>query len=396
MTGNQREMERKNRKSRKDRKNKIIAWVVIAVIILVLAIMKICEININSVKDHFTDSNGNFTLTQGVVDNNFPYNLDSSQGVVMKNVNGKLCALTPTGFSVINSKNAEEEYAFSHGYLNPLLKNSGIYTLLYDQGAKQMRLDDTSGNVYQHSIDSNILCADVSKNGNVAYSATSDEKKCIVSVINKSVKQKFECAVSYGYVVDVSINDAGNKLAFVAVNSENARLKSKLFVYTVGVDEPKAEIDLPEGNIIDIEYSSDSIYVVGESYIGVVNNGKKYKSVFDSKTVNTVSFTYTPSNYLVLVYNEFNNSTENTIVKIKPNGRFGKSASISGNIKSVSASSSVVSVLTTNEIVSFSLGNMKEKSRVETDDSVKSICRMGSDVFIHRQSLIDEINTADK
>ena len=88
--------------------------------------------------------------------------------------------------------------------------------------------------------------------------------------------------------------------------------------------------------------------------------------------------------------------TGNTIVKIKPNGRFGKSASISGNIKSVSASSSVVSVLTTNEIVSFSLGNMKEKSRVETDDSVKSICRMGSDVFIHRQSLIDEINTADK
>ena len=230
MAGNQREMERKNRKSRKDRKNKIIAWVVIAVIILVLAIMKICEININSVKDHFTDSNGNFTLTQGVVDNNFPYNLDSSQGVVMKNVNGKLCALTPTGFSVINSKNAEEEYAFSHGYLNPLLKNSGIYTLLYDQGAKQMRLDDTSGNVYQHSIDSNILCADVSKNGNVAYSATSDEKKCIVSVINKSVKQKFECAVSYGYVVDVSINDAGNKLAFVAVNSENARLNQS-FLY---------------------------------------------------------------------------------------------------------------------------------------------------------------------
>ena len=85
----------------------------------------------------------------------------------------------------------------------------------------------------------------------------------------------------------------------------------------------------------------------------------------------------------------YSNSTENVIAYIKKNGQLKREISVSGNIKSVSAGSSLVSVLTNSEIISYNLSDGEEKSRLSTDDSARSICCMGSEIFIHRQSLID-------
>ena len=94
LAGNQREMHKKELKAKKDKKNKTIIWIIIAIIVAILVVMKICEININTVKEHFTDSNGKISVSQDINKNNYPYNLDSSQNVVVKNINNKLVRRT--------------------------------------------------------------------------------------------------------------------------------------------------------------------------------------------------------------------------------------------------------------------------------------------------------------
>ena len=130
LAGNQREMHKKELKAKKDKKNKTIIWIIIAIIVAILVVMKICEININTVKEHFTDSNGKISVSQDINKNNYPYNLDSSQNVVVKNINNKLGVLTPTSFTILDSKRAVAKYTFDHGYSNPVLKSSGIYSLI--------------------------------------------------------------------------------------------------------------------------------------------------------------------------------------------------------------------------------------------------------------------------
>ena len=142
-------------------------------------------------------------------------------------------------------------------------------------------------------------------------------------------------------------------------------------------------------------YSSGNLFVVADSYAGVVINQKKYKDVYKGDQINTVCFTYSPSNDLILVYSDYNSAADNKLVRIKSNGKIKDELKIDGNVKSVSASSSIISVLTSNSINSYSLGNLKEKGKADTDDSVKSICRMGSNVFVHRQSLVDRIEAKD-
>lgn len=389
LAGNQREMHKKELKAKKDKKNKTIIWIIIAIIVAILVVMKICEININTVKEHFTDSNGKISVSQDINKNNYPYNLDSSQNVVVKNINNKLGVLTPTSFTILDSKRAVAKYTFDHGYSNPVLKSSGIYSLIIDQGDKKMRLDNVSENVYEHEAMGDILCGDVAKNGNVVIASLSGDKLCNITVYNKSLDKKLSYDLNYGYIVDVAINNSGSKIAFVAVNSKNAQLKSKLYTMNIGVDKPKADFDLPNCNVVDLKYNGDNLYVVADNYVGIISNQKKLKDVFECGKINTVYYTYTPSNELILACNSYSNSTENTLVRVKGGGSTKSQTTVNGNIRCVSASSSVVSVLTDSNIITYSLGNMKQKKKIVVDDSVKSICQMGSSIFVHRQSLID-------
>lgn len=390
MANYQREMKRAENKAKKDRKNKRIIWTVIILALVVIAAMKLSEININTVKQRLTDSDNKISLSQNITKSNFPYSIDSSQGVTVKNINNKLAVLTPTSYTVIDTKLGTSNYSFDHGYSNAIMRSSGIYSLIFDQGNKTLRLDNTSENVYEKTLEGDILCADVAKNGNVAVASVSGDKLCNVTIYNKAMKSKLSFDIDYGYVTNIAINNSGSKISFVAVNSKNAQLKSKLYTMNIGTNEPKAQIDLPACNVLELKYNSSNLYVIGDNYIGIVSNQKKLKDVFECGKINTVCYNFTPSNELILAYNDYSNSTDNKLVRVRGGGSTRTSADLTGNIKYITASSSTVSVLSDSNITSYRLGNLKEKKKITVDDSVKSICQMGSTVFVHKQSVIDK------
>lgn len=393
MAGNQREMERREKREQREKKHRLIIWIIIAVIVIVLFIMKICEININSIKDHFTDANGDFTLTQGVVEDNYPYAIDSSQNVSIVNANNKLGIITPNSYTVLDSKSASADYVFQHGYSNPVLASSGIYSLVYDQGDDNYRLDTVSEAVYEEESDRPILCADVSKNGTVALATTSKEKMCDISVISKSLDVEFKQSISSGYVVDVALSDNAKKLAVAVVNSENADLITTVYVYNINNSE-QSTITLPSGNLADIKYAGSSIWAVGDSYLGIIK-GNEYKQCYEAGTINMQSYSFNQSGNLVIAYGNYSNSADYVISYVKANGKIKNEFTVDAIVKDISSTESLVSVLTTDEIISYNINNAEEKERLSTTDSVKSIYRLGSSVFIHRQSMIDKCEVQD-
>ncbi|MCM1115598.1 MAG: DUF5711 family protein [Clostridium sp.] len=390
MAGNQREIERRERREKKDKRNKIIIWIIIAVIVLVLIVMKVFEININSIKNHFTDENGNFTLTQGVTEDNFPYNLDASQNVKVVNINNKLGVLTPNSFTVLDSKSGTADYLFEHGYSNPILATSGIYSLVYDQGAKNYRLDTVSQAEYEEETENSILCADVSKNGTVAIATASKEKLCDILVYSKSLQLLFSYSISYGYVVDIAISDNSKNISVAVANSENANLVTTVYSYSVsgdGSDELSAV--LPSGVLADIEYAGSRLWAVGDSYLGVVKKGE-YTEVYEQGAISTKCFSINQSGELVMAYGKYSNSTDCVLSYVRPSGKIKNEIEVSSNVKSISATTSLVTALTSDEIISYNIKNGEEKERITSSDSAKTVCRLGSNVFVHKQSVIDK------
>lgn len=396
MADNQRENKRREKRLKKDRRNKIIIWSILAVIVIVLVIMRVSEININSVKDRFTDEQGNFSLTDGVVQNNFPYSIDSAEKVILKNCNNRLGILTPGSFTIINSSKGEAEYEFEHGYSNPVVSNSGVYTLIYDQSAKGYRLDTTSSEIYKEESENSIFCGDVSKNGTVALATTSSKKQCEITVYKESLKVLFNIAFSDGYVINMALMENANKLAVAKISSKNASLVTTICIYNVSNGELLGSVPLPNGALVDIQYNGSNLYAVGDSYVGVIKGDDTYEEVYKAGTISTVCFDYTPSGDLILAHNAFDKSTENTVSIIKASGKIKNEIAVSGNIKDISAASSVVSVLAGGNIHSYSISSGDEKGVIASDESAKSICRLGSEVFLHKQSIIEKSEAENK
>ncbi|MCH5316168.1 MAG: hypothetical protein J1E81_09655 [Eubacterium sp.] len=389
MADRQRQYDREERKLKKEKKRKIILWSVFGVLTLILVIMRVSEININSVIDRFTDENGKFSLTDGVTDDNFPYSIDSSKNVILTNVNNRLGVLTPSSFTVINASDGNAEYVFDHGYSNPVIDKSGVYTIVYDQGAKSFRLDTTSSAVYQKTTENQILCATVNKKGIAAIAENISAKHCSINVYNTSLETIFSKNISDGYIVDMALSANGKKLAVIKLGSVDASLDITAYVYKITTGELLGTVKLPQGSLVDIRYNGDSLYTIGDSYVGVVKNDSEYEEVLKAGTVSNVCFDYSPSGELVIVHSEFDNSNSNVCSVISSSGKIKTDVNISGSVRDISASSSRITVLTTNEILSFSYRG-QEKGSADSNDTVKSICTIGNRVLRHRQTIIEK------
>lgn len=389
MATNQRENERKARKNAKKRKSGIIFWIVIIVIIAVLAIMKICELDFSKIKDVISGS-GSVSLTEAVSDEEkFPYVLDSGNDVIVSSVGNKLCILNDLSYTVINSSDAKETFKSDHGFANPVMKTSGDYAVVYDQGAHKYSLNGINSNIYQDTCSNAVLCADVSDAGIVALATTSDEAKSEIVVYNKSLKEKMKYAVSYGYVTAIAIDDRGGRLAFAAVNSENAALKTIVYTMSVGDDKPRAEFSYNSSSVMDLHFCSSNLYIVGSDFVSVVSSMKNETKIYEQGTVNTVSYCYNPSDNLIFAYSEYTGSLSGKIAYITPSGKIKSQADAGAEIKDVTASGSEFSVLTNDSVVSYKLSDGNEKRRFNVDDTYASIQQMSSKVFGKHRTFIE-------
>lgn len=386
VSSEQRAEERRERKREKDRKTRRIVWIVLAVLVVIIVIMKLCEIDFNQVE---TVLSGGSQAVSDKLDGDFPYTLDSSDKVSVQKQGSRLAVLTSSSISVLDPGDADVEFSAVHGYANPIMKASDSYIVTFDQGGKKLRLDYSGENLYEVNSKTSVLCADVADNGNVAYATTSEEKRSDVYILSKTQNEKLKYSVSYGFITNIAVSDNGKKVAFLAMNSQDAKLMSKLYLMNAGDSDPYAEFDISASKVLDLEFDSNKLFVVGNDFLSVVS-GDDMKSVIKQGSMNTVCFDYTPGGELVLAYNTYNNSTSNSIVKVSPSGSVKSTVSVDGTIKDISCSSSEVSVLFSDSIVTYKLSSAEQVSKTDCTDLVRSITRMSSSLFVQSQSLLDK------
>lgn len=279
MASNQRENERAARKSAKARKIQKIIWIALAVVIVAIIAMKISEIDFKALKNNLTDENGKLSISSLVSDESrFPVLLDSSGDITFGTAGNQLAVLSDVSFTVVNSGNANVQYSDNHGFANPIMKTSGSYAVIFDQGTDKYRLDSATEKIYTDKCDNIILCADVSNSGIIALATTSNEAKSEIVVHNKALKEKLKYKVSGGYVTAVAIDDSSNRIAFAAVNSENAKLKTTVYTMNINDEKPRAEFVYYSSAVLDLHFSSSDLYVVGSDFISIISSLKDEKS----------------------------------------------------------------------------------------------------------------------
>jgi hypothetical protein len=393
MPSHERENARKEKKRKSESKVKRIIWIVLILIIIALIIMKVCEIDFSSVKNHFSNTS---SISMTTDEDAYPFTIDSSKNVSIYSLNDKLGVLTDTSMTVLNPSDADVLYTFNHGYANPIIKCSGTYYCIIDQGANRIRLDTVNDNVYETKTDNSILTADVSKNGTVIYATKSDENKSTVFVYSKALKKQMEFEVNTGYVVAVAIDSSGKKCAYAVVNSKDAKLVTTVYTINVGDEKEKANFEFVDSDVMSLHYSnSGDLYYVGVDCVSVITSQKNQKEVYKQGEVNTVCYAYTDDNELVYVYSDYNGSSDNTVAHINSSGKIKTSFDISQKAKGVSSSSNEICVLFSDKVEIYSLTKGNLKDTYKCDETVGNVLKMSTKVFVNRQQLIDILQSDD-
>lgn len=386
MATNQREIERKEKKEKKQHKNTLIFWCVVLVIVLVLLIMKLCEIDYTELK---TQISAKISESQSVSDDEkFPFVLDSSDDVILNELGNKISVMSDETLSVVDSSDAEQIFIDDHGFSNPVLNVRGSYAVAFDQGSDKYRLDTSKGNVYKSTADNTILCACTSATGTVAMALTSSEAKSEVAVLNKSLNEKLRYPVASGYVTDIAVDDNANRIAFAVINSENAGFYTTVYTMNVGDTAPKAEF-IYQSTVLDIRFSGSKLFVVGMDFVSVISSMKNEEKVFDSGSINVISFSYNSADNLVMAYTEYTGQSDNKAALITPSGNVKADILVNAQVKDISASSSEISVLTDDSVIVYSIRNGEVKNQYSIDDSYSSILQMSSKIFAKHRSYIE-------
>lgn len=368
-------------------------WIVIAVVIALLVVMKLFELDFSSIGNAI--ANKEEGIVSSVSQGNYPISLTSSKNAGFGSISGNVYALTDLNLNIINTSDGEVKLCYEHRLSNPVIDVNGGYAVLYDQGGLTYSLHSASETVYTDKADNSILCAAVSQTGNVALATTSDSAKTTIKVYNKSLDEKFSFDVSYGYVTAIAMDSRGTRLAFSAVNSEGAKLKTVVYTMNISDTEPRGEFEYPVSSVVDLSFNGSDAYVVGNDFVSTITSLKKEHKVFEQGSISLVSYCYDSSSRLVVAFAEFEGATSNSVAIVKPSGKVYSQASDLPEIKALSASSSTVTVLSGNELISYKASNFEEKQRQIAFESYSAIQHISTKVFVRYQSFVDIVDNKD-
>lgn len=386
MPTNERANKLREKKRQKDKKTKIIIWSVLGVIVLTIAVMKICEIDFADVKNKISAN----TAVSSVSEDVYPYSLNISGNTDVAVVNDKLAVLSDSSLTVFNPTNAKKTYSFEHGYTNPVMLSSGNYICIYDRGSTRLRLDTTSKQLYEKTVDRNIICASLASNGTVAYASFSDDADCELTVITKTERKKMTLPIKGGYITRIAVNSSGTKCTYVTVSSTDAVITSTVHTINVGNSEDTATAEFQSSNILDVTYSdSNDAYIIGDDFLSIVSSQKKFVNVFEKGTISTVNYCYTAKNELIVNYRDYSNSSESNLAYIKSNGTVKCKTTLGNTVKYLSSSGNNVTVLFPDGVSTYSLSKFESKKTYKCDSSINSVHSLGSKIYIQYGQYID-------
>lgn len=386
MPTNERANKLREKKRQKDKKTKIIIWSVLGVIVLTIAIMKICEIDFADVKNKISAN----TAVSSVSEDVYPYSLNISGNTDVAVVNDKLAVLSDSSLTVFNPTSAKKTYSFEHGYTNPVMLSSGNYICTYDRGSTRLRLDTISKQLYEKTVDRNIICASLASNGTVAYASFSDDADCELTVITKTERKKMTLPIKGGYITRIAINSSGTKCTYVTVSSTDAVITSTVHTINVGDSDDTATAEFQSSNILDVTYSdSNDAYIIGDDFLSIVSSQKKFVNVFEKGTISTVNYCYTAKNELIVNYRDYSNSSESNLAYIKSNGTVKCKTTLANTVKYLSSSGNNVTVLFPDGVSTYSLSKFESKKTYKCDSSINSVHSLGSKIYIQYGQYID-------
>ncbi len=159
-----------------------------------------------------------------LAEGNFPLLFSGSSGYQAELVDDTLFFLHDA-YLELYSLHGDHKDTRQHAYQNAMISTSSKYALLYESGGTSFRLDSKNKNIYNKSVDDDIITGKVSDNGNVVLITESGSYACTIQVYDNTGKRIYQ-RDCLEHVVDVSFHKDEDGCFFTSIQVQNGVLQS--------------------------------------------------------------------------------------------------------------------------------------------------------------------------
>lgn len=337
---------------------------IIAIVLICLFVFIIADVNAGGL---LSEANGKFvSVFSRRSSEKFSVDMDGANVHAFQPYTNGFALLTENGVSYIHSsgnQSASQQIVYS----SPDMSVAGKRTLVFDRGNTNYALLN-SGSLYaSQSLSENIIDAAVAKNGNYTIAVKGDNAKTVLYGFDSTGKILYQWNCPVGYIVDVAISRSGGKVAATVVDSENAVVSSKLYIFDFEYDSAYAEFDFTDEMVAGVKFLSNSkVQVVSEKKVYLVKN-RELTAVYEYGSSDLAFTDIGYDTYTAVVTDDYSKDDSYILTAFGKNGQQLFSVPLSGKVRGVAASGKSISVLFSEKTETYS----KRGKLVGTVDDIK-------------------------
>ena len=229
-------------------KKKMIIAISIVVILLIVGITMLVYYSSNDARKFLDQYLFRKNVTQEKLDS---IELDYDSNISVFAYNRSICVLAENKLMEYNSS-GKLEHEINLEVNNPVYSVNNKYIAISEQNGSKLNLISGSEVLWTKEIDGNISKISVNNNGYVSVILTGTTYKSVIAIFDTKGNELFKIYRSTTNVIDTSISNDNQYLAFAEVNTSGTAIQSSVRIISIEKAKSNAE------DYIIYNYSADS------------------------------------------------------------------------------------------------------------------------------------------
>lgn len=311
--------------------------------------------------------------------------------ITVQSFSSRMFVLTEKLLASVDT-DGEIKYTKVHNYLNPAIKVSEKYGILFNRNSHEYMIFTGRGIIYEGKSpdEKDIIAADINNQGDVVLSTKSDSSASMVSLISKKGESRYIWACGEEYAVALNLHSGSKKIAVGAIGAKSGEIMSKTYLLDIYSDKAQCEFTYEGDGITDVKYLGKSIVSVFTKkrliYDIKAAKGAPQKSEYVSEAVGT----FTDNSGNTAVISDSISGFDRTALAVydsKNNVKF--TVNLEGKPDAVALKGKTVYVSCANTVYEVVAGKIKNTVNVDYTVGGLVICR--GKLFAYSSGVLKEV-----
>lgn len=294
--------------------------------------------------------------------------------------NGNIVVTTD---SVVSFKtNSKVRYTEKIGYSKPVFKSSEKKYIVFERASGKYTVGDKSKVIYQDDLDTEIINADISNNGNYALVLKSSQSLARLSVRSSKNEEFFAWECSEDYIIDVAISKNGKYAAVAAMNVVDGDIRSTVYYFDLTTLSVKSKIEYPNETVYKIKFiNNEKISVISDISYMIADMSQRRSEVVSYDYDSISGYTFGSKSSVAISKNDFGSLNEKSIMVIDKNCEKLFETVVESEILDFQTDSKKLYVLTAGSVLVYGVSSGELMSTIEVDDTVSKISLVGKSLL---------------